>query len=135
MSVPAWNRSKSEMDFITYARKLEIYTKKKCSHFKKSYTFYEGLPLANLAQEIHHTLIEANSYYPLNKEEAQIRRNCMLKARATIKAMISELEVAKEVIPTLDYDTFEYWSGMCYDVLRLTNGVIQKDRERYKNLP
>jgi len=135
LSVPAWDRSKSEMDFITYSRKLEIYTKKKCSHFKKSYTFYEGIPLANLAQKVHHTLIDANSRYPLDKEEARDRRKLMLEARGAIKDMISELEVAKEVIPTLDYDTFQYWSGLCYDVLRLINGVIQKDRERYKNLP
>ena len=73
MSVPVGERDPSEMEFVANARKLQIYTIKKCKGLHKSYTFYIGIPLADSARKIHSCAKRANSINPTNQHEAQMR--------------------------------------------------------------
>lgn len=94
MSVPKSQRGESEMEFIYTARQLELYTIRKCVSFPKRYTFYISQPLANDAKRIHDDVKMANSIFPLNAHDAQVRRDYLTRAHAELYAMISQLEIA-----------------------------------------
>lgn len=97
MAVIKSKRSESEMEFIYTARQLQMYTIQRCVNFPKRYTFYVGQPIAESSTRIHQYVKCANSVYPLNQHEAQIRRDYLLKANAELNSMISQIEVAAEL--------------------------------------
>lgn len=134
MSVIKSQRSESELEFLHTARQLQIYTIKKCVGMPKRYTFYVSQPIANCATRIHECVKCANSIYPLNQHEVQIRRDYLLEANAELNNLISQLEVASELFG-IDPDTMKFWMEIVDKEIRLVKAVLKKDRERYKNLP
>lgn len=82
MTVIKSKRHESEMEFIHTARELRLYTTRKCAGFPKRYTFTVSNPLADSSRRIHQYCKMANSIYPLNAHEAQIRRDYLLRANA-----------------------------------------------------
>lgn len=134
MSVIKSKRGESEMEFVYTARQLEIHTIRKCVHFPKRYTFFISQPLANSATRIHQYVKKANSVYPTNQHEAQIRRDFLIRANAELQSMVSEIEVAYELFG-MDLKEMRFWMDMVEREIRLVKAVMKKDRERYKNLP
>lgn len=134
MAVIKSKRSESEMEFIYTARQLQMYTIQRCVNFPKRYTFYVGQPIAESSTRIHQYVKCANSVYPLNQHEAQIRRDYLLKANAELNSMISQIEVAAELFG-IEPDSMKYWMEIVEKEIRLVKAVLKKDRERYKNLP
>lgn len=134
MSVIKSKRSESEMEFIYTARQLQIYTIQKCVNFPKRYTFYVNQPIVDSATKIHQCVKCANSIYPLNQHEAQMRRDYMLQANAELYSLISQIEVAQEIFG-IDSDSIKYWMEIVEKEMRLVKAVMKKDRERYKDLP
>lgn len=74
MSVIKSKRSESNMEFVHTARELQIYTIRKCVNFPKRYTFYVSQPIAASATRIHQYAKMANSIYPTNQRESQMRQ-------------------------------------------------------------
>lgn len=107
MSIIKSQRSTSEMEFIANARKLQIYTIKKCVSFPKRYTFYVSQPIANASTRIYEDVRRANSIYPVNQHEVQMRRDCFLRANAELYSLISQIEVAQELF-SIDMDSMRY---------------------------
>lgn len=134
MSVIKSQRSTSEMEFIANARKLQIYTIKKCVSFPKRYTFYVSQSIANASTRIYEDVRRANSIYPVNQHEAQMRRDCFLRANAELYSLISQIEVAQELF-SIDMNSMQYWLDIIDFEIRLVKAVMKSDRERYKNLP
>ena len=134
MSVIKSKRSTSEMEFLATARKLQIYTLRKCVNFPKRYTFYVSQPIANAATRIYEDVKRGNSIYPLNQHDVQMRRDCFLRANAELQSLISQLEVAQELFG-VEMDTMKGWMELVDTEIRLVKAVLKKDRERYKDLP
>ena len=134
MSVIKSQRGESDMEFIHTARQLQIYSIQKCVGFPKRYTFYVSQPIANAATRIHELVKMANSIYPTNQHEVQIRRDYLLRANAELQSLISQIEVAQELFG-IEPDTMKYWMDIVDREIRLVKGTMKKDRERYKNLP
>lgn len=134
MSVIKSKRNTSEMEFIANARKLQIYTIKKCVNFPKRYTFYVSQPIANASTRIYEDVRRANSIYPVNQHEAQMRRDCFLRANAELYSLISQIEAAQELFG-IDMDAMQNWIDIIDFEIRLVKAVMKSDRERYKNLP
>lgn len=134
MAVIKSKRDESEMEFIYTARQLQIHTIKKCANFPKRYTFYVSQPIAACATRIHECVKCANSIYPLNQHETQMRRDYLLRANADLYSLISQIEVANELFG-LEGDSVKYWMDIVEREIRLVKGTMKKDRERYKNLP
>lgn len=134
MSVIKSQRSTSEMEFIANARKLQIFTIKKCVSFPKRYTFYVSQPIANAATRIYEDVRRANSIYPVNQHEAQMRRDCFLRANAELYSLVSQIEVAQEIFG-IDMEAMQNWLDIIDFEIRLVKAVMKSDRERYKNLP
>lgn len=134
MSVIKSKRAESEMEFIHTARQLQIHTIQKCVNFPKRYTFYVSQPLAACATRIHEYVKCANSIYPLNRHEVQMRRDYLIWANAELNSMISQLEVANELFG-IEGDKMKFWVDIIDREIRLVKGTMKKDRERYKDLP
>ena len=134
MSVINSQRNTSEMEFIANARKLQIFTVRKCVSFPKRYTFYVSQPIANSATRIYEDVRRANSIYPLNQHEAQMRRDCFLRANAELYSLISQIEVAQELFG-IEMGVMQNWLDIIDFEIRLVKAVMKSDRERYKNLP
>ena len=134
MSVLKPNRNESDVEFLHTARQLQIHTIQKCVGFPKRYTFYVSQPLANCATRIHEYVKCANSIYPLNQHEVQIRRDYMLRANAELNSLVSQIEVANELFG-IEADKMKYWMDIVDLEIRLVKGAMKKDRERYKDLP
>lgn len=134
MSVIKSKRGESEMEFIYNARQLQIYTLQKCVSFPKRYTFYVSQPIADSATKIHQYVKCANSIYPLNQHEAQMRRDYLIRANAELNSLVSQIEVACELFG-IESNKLHYWMSYVETEIRLVKAVMKKDRERYKDLP
>ena len=134
MSVIKSKRAVSDMEFLYNARKLQIYSIKKCVNFPKRYTFYVSQPLANAATRIYEQVKKGNSIYPTNQHEAQLRRDCFIKANAELQSMVSQLEVAQELFG-IEMNTLKFWADIVDTEIRLVKAVMKADRTRYKDLP
>ena len=122
------------MEFIHTARELQIYTVRKCiGAMKKRYTFYGGQQLANLSIEVYDYAKRANSIYPTNAHEAQMRRDYFLRALAATQSMISQIEVACE-ITHFDADIMHGWMELVSKEIRLLKAVMRTDKKRYGDL-
>lgn len=134
MSVIKSKRNESEMEFVHTARQLQIHTIQKCVGFPKRYTFYISQPIANCATRIHEYVKCANSIYPTNQHEVQMRRDYMLRANAELNSLISQIEVANELFG-IEAEKMKFWMDIVEQEIRLVKGAMKKDRERYKDLP
>ena len=134
MSVPSGKRGESEMEFIHTARELQIHTIRKCVGFPKRYTFYIGQPIAESATRVYKCVMMANSIYPTNAHEAQIRRDYLLEAGAELRSLVSQIEVATELFG-IEERSMRFWMDLVDKEIRLVKAVLKKDKERYKNLP
>lgn len=133
LSVIKSKRTQSEMQFIYTARELQIYSIQKCVGFPKRYTFYVSQPIANAATRIHEYVKMANSIYPLNAHEVQMRRDYLLRANAELNSLVSQIEVAGELFG-LDPNVLKHWMGLVDQEIRLVKGMMKKDRERYRDV-
>ena len=134
MSVIKSKRDESEMEFIHTARQLQIHTIQKCVGFPKRYTFYVSQPIAESATRIHEYVKCANSIYPLNQHEVQLRRDYLLRANAELNSLVSQIEVANELFG-IEGEKMKFWLDIVEKEIRLVKGTLKKDRERYKDLP
>ncbi len=133
MSVIRSQRAESEVEFLHTARELQIYTIKKCVSFPKRYTFYMSQPIADAATHVHEWVKMANSIYPVNAHEVQIRRDYFLRANAQLNSMVSQIEVAHELFG-LEPNVMKFWMDLVEKEIRLVKAILKKDRERYKNI-
>lgn len=133
MSVIKSKRQESKMEFIHNARSLQIYTIKTCVKLPKRYTFYLSQPIVQMTVNIHNDVKSANSIYPTNQHEVQMRRDYLLRANATLYSLVSQIEVAAEILD-LESDKLKTWSKLIDAEIRLIKGVLKDDKERYKNL-
>ena len=122
------------MEFVHTARQLQIHSIQKAVGFPKRYTFYVSQPIANCATRIHEYVKCANSIYPLNQHEVQMRRDYLLRANAELNSLVAQIEVAAELFG-MEPDKMKYWMDIVEKEIRLVKGAMKKDRERYKDLP
>lgn len=133
MSVVKSRRGESDMAFIYTARELQLYSIRKCVNFPKRYTFYVSQPIADTATRIHRLVKMANSVYPTNAHEVQIRRDYLIRANAELNSLISQIEVAHELFG-LEMKSVYHWMEIVDREIRLVKGTMKKDQERYRNL-
>ena len=135
VSVVRSKQSESRLEFLRTARALQIYTVQKCVNtIPKRYTFYVGTGLAESAMSVYQNAKRGNSVYPLNQHEAQIRRDYFMRAYVELQSLVSQIEVAYELI-RFDEKVLHEWAALINSEMKLIQAVMKKDRERYKDLP
>ena len=133
MSVVKSKRGISRVQFLHTARELERDTKRVCIKAPKRYTFYGLQELWKTSRDIHSNLVMANSIYPTNAHEAQVRIDCEMKAIALIYDYATQLEILAFDNVILASD-IERLSNILNDEKNLVKGLLQSDRSRYKGL-
>lgn len=134
MSVVASKRGKSEAEFIANARKLELFTLQKVVHFPKRYTFYLSQPIYRSASAVHQYVKHANSIFPKNQHEAQLRRDEFIKAKAELHGLISLIGMAREMFH-ISENVMTEWMELIKKELALISGEMNSEEKRYQNLP
>ena len=87
MSVYKSKRGKSSVQFVETARKLEEHTLEQCLKVPKRYTFLLTQRIMGLASEVYEDVVSANSIFPVNQHEAQLRRDHLTAANAALQAL------------------------------------------------
>ena len=141
MSVYKALRGDSPVQFVETARKLAIFTRKNCLKMPKRYTFYGAQELSALADAVYNEVKMANSIFPGNQADAQLRRNHLTEANAALQALVGQLGIMADLLKQnpekltwLD-NALEEWAIMITDEAKLISGVKKSDKERYKKLP
>ena len=101
---------------------------------QRRYTFYVSQPIANLATSIYENVKRGNSIFPLNQHEVQLRRDCFLRAYADLRVLTAQVEVAAELFD-IEERVLCFWSQLIVKEQTLVKGVLQTDKERFKDLP
>ena len=133
MSVLKKERKTSSAQFLENALQIQIKTLRASTKFPKRYTYLLTSHLTDAAAHGHGQVKKGNSIFPLNQQEAQLRRECFLKAYAEYQNLLSQLFVAKEMFEISDGTMLEL-VGLIDDELKLLKAVMKSDRERYKDL-
>ncbi len=134
MTVIRSQRGTSDMEFLNTARKLEIFTIQKCVNtIPKRYTFYLGENLARSATAVYENVKKANSVYPSNAHEVQIRRDYFIRAYVELQSLVSQIEVAYELLH-FETKVLDEWSMLIAQEINLVKGVMDKDKQKYKKL-
>lgn len=127
MSVPAYQRSESQMEFISKARDLLKFTVHMCSKIPKKYTFYGVIHTYELAQRILDELIKANN---LNlKQYYQKRTELLDDALGDLACLSNHLELIKSYV-ALEDKYWVKWATLIGINEKLIKGVKNKDKER-----
>lgn len=136
MGVLKKDRGLSSVQFIDTARELEVLTLKNCLKFPKRYTFFITTEIVRLSQSVYNNVKSANSIYPTNQIEAQMRRDYFTKANCDLQALISQLGIAKEIITTeMKATIWIEWMNLIEEEAKLISAVKKNDKERFKSLP
>ena len=98
MSVYKALRGESGVQFVETARKLAVHTRKCCLKMPKRYTFFGAQELSLLADTVYNAVKMANSIFPGNQHEAQLRRDHLIEANATLQALIGQLGIMADLL-------------------------------------
>ena len=145
MSVPKSKRDESKFEVVNNALDLYKFTLSLCLKMPKRYTFLVLQPIVELAGNVADYTKCANSVFPTNAHEAQMRIDYYIRARAELQALISRAGILFEASGALNYKDekktkgvtaheIEKWSYMMYKELSLVKGAVENDRKRFKNL-
>lgn len=141
MSVYKALRGDSSVQFVETARKLAVHTRKCGLKMPKRYTFFGVQELCLLADTVYNEVKMANSIFPGNQQDAQLRRNHLIEANATLQALIGQLGILADLLKQnpeqvkwLD-NALEEWAQLISDEAKLISGVKKSDKQRYKGLP
>ena len=94
-----------------------------------------------LASTVYEEVVAANSIYPTNQHEAQLRRDHLTAANAALQALDRQLGLLAGVLwknpenfKGFDH-AFTVWGDLINEEAKLISGIKRADRARYKDLP
>lgn len=141
MSVYKSKRGESAVQFIETARKLQEHTLTQCLKVPKRYTFLLTQEVMHLATDVYNNVVSANSVYPINQHEAQLRRDYLTAANASLQSLDRQLGLLAGVLYKNPENfkgfesAFTTWGELINEEAKLISGIRRADRTRYKDLP
>lgn len=140
MSVLKSQRGESAVQFLETARELEIYTIKQCAKFPKRFMFLITKDIVALAKAVYNNAKAANSVYPTNAHEVQMRRDYIITANCDLQCLISQLDIAREFVKETDgkkplkSTIWQTWADLITAEAKLLANLKASDAKRYKGL-
>lgn len=122
------------MQFIATAQELHAYTVQKTVQFPKRYKFATTVPLCQHAETVCSEVIAANSIRPGNQHEAQLRRDCFIRANCSLMKMVQLIELADGIFGIED-KIITHWIELIHSESKLIAATMKNEIERYKDLP
>lgn len=133
MSVLKNDRQESSVQFLENAYELQVAVYKLVVKFPKRYSFIIGNPIAKLAMDCHMNTKYANSIYPTNKHEYQLRRDYINKAIGNCQNLSSQMDIALNLF-SAEINGFKAVLPLIRDQLRLLKGLKESDKKRFKTI-
>lgn len=130
MSVLKSNRSVSSLEFLNKAYDLQVEVVKLAVKIPKRYTFYISQNLVKLATSCHENVKGANSIYPVNNEEVQIRRNKFNEAVCDLYNLLSQLSITKGITEIPKNKLIKILE-LIDEEIKLIKGIKKKDKKRF----
>lgn len=131
MSVPKQKRKQSGIQFLDTAYDLEVHTLRCCMKLPKRMTFFLSTELAHLAAQVHNNCKAANSVFPTNAHEAQLRRDYLTRANASLQALIGKVSLLQEFGGGLSDGALNKWADLMYQEAKLISGAKRADQRRF----
>lgn len=89
------------MQFLETAYNLQVHIIKMCVKFPKRYTFFVTNNIVDLATKCHMNVKSANTIYPQNEHELQLRKDYINAAICDLQNLISQLDIAKGLLKSM----------------------------------
>ena len=124
------------MDVIDKAEDLAVTAIAKVtneSKFPKRYRWCLNDPIMKMAIQINTLVHSANSIYPTNKREMELRNQYQLKAIAEINGLMSMISVAKKSFK-LDLNSVANWLKDLVDERALLKRWYEGDKDKYDGM-
>ena len=133
MSVPSGLRGQSDAEFLHTAKVIDETVCRFCMKMPKSMMFLKSQRLAHLAMDAYYNVMAANSVYPKNAHEVQIRRDYIVTARGKYYFIGAELEVLNDIIG-IDPKKMQNIAGLIHTELKLLKALMESDARRFSSL-
>lgn len=130
MSVPSGERNTATTEFLKNARDLQLYTMRRVKDWPTRWRYDVASPLVQDARYVMTELKAGNKIWPTNPHEAQLRRDHFLHAQGRLDGMITQIEIACELIEVSE-KTMREWSAMAAYEITLITQLMKKDRKRF----
>ena len=135
MAVPVGKRKESGMEFLKNARDIEEIFIDLRINKPKRYTFFFD-KLLEYSFDLLSEVKAANSIYPENKSEVEMRQKYFKKALASCQILVSQVEVIHHKLKNdgIQIGLVEQLAEKIDYEIKLIKGIIDKDKKRYKNI-
>jgi len=154
ISVPEPLRVESKVKFLDGSFDLYIKSLDNARRLPKSLTFYLSVPIVNAAEKCMADCKKANSVFPTNTHEAQIRRDFLMNAQGDVQEMFSLFTALSSLVPIEKEDnphfsksgerthkrkaiterSIELWIASAQDEAKAISSAMKYDKQRYKGL-
>lgn len=132
MSVIKSKRQESKIEFLNNVYDLQVATYQLVIKFPKRYTFILSNPVALLSQDCHIKCKNANSIFPSNQHEFQIRRDYINAAIGDCQNLSSQIDIAYNLFPEIK--GFIPVIALIVEQFKLLKGLKDSDKKRFKHL-
>ena len=141
MSVLKSKRGESSMQFLETARELEVYTIRQCARFPKRFMFLITKDIVALSKAVYNNVKAANSVFPTNAAEVQVRRNYLIAANCELQCLISQLDIARDFVrgtadnKPIQSGVWQKWIDLITSEAKLISAFCgQHEHGRYTNV-
>lgn len=147
-NVPLLKRAKSGFQVIDTARDLKKKVLQICIKLPKRYTDLILKDTVQDAKDVARYTRKANSIFPHNQHEAQIRIDYWIEAMATIQSLSDDINDVSDIPSVLRYKDFNTGKDkgvtmneldeivdMVNSEIELIKGCLISDRKRFEKLP
>lgn len=135
MSVPAYKRNESKMEFLKTARDIEVKLIKLLAEKPKRYRFYYQ-QLINLSIDVLNNVKQGNSVYVETVSDAELRMRYFKISLAKLQALISQIEILYYLFKEngITIKAVEQLSELINKEIILIKGVLKECRAKYSHL-
>mgnify|MGYP001146655223 CR=1 FL=1 len=129
--VPKNKRNESRLEFLDNAYNLQLEMIRTCSKFPKRYMFFFTQNLVKLATSCHENVKSANTIFPTNKEELQIRTNYLNNSLCDLYNLLSQLSIANKLTEISEHK-LKTILEMIDKEIPLIKGLKNSDKKKFK---
>ena len=136
MSVRKAERDESSIEFLKVLMDIEKWCVRKTNVCPKKYRFIVNTQLLSHSANAYSNAKMGNSVKVHDTTTRSLREKHIMKSYVAVQAFVSQLDVIYEVCRSdfmTDNELLEI-SGMAFDAMKLLNGLMKSDKERYKGI-
>lgn len=135
MSVPVGNRKEASMEFLKNARDIEEMFIDLRINKPKRYTFFFD-KLLDISIELLNKVKAANSIYPSNKAEVELRQIYFKEGLAQCQVLVSQIEVVHHKLKEngIPIGLVQQLAEKLEYEIKLIKGIIATDKKRYAKI-